>query len=153
MNVWIRLIAWASIVALHYAVLWAFPVGFCGFGMVDPGGPIWMIRVNGPEIWIHALLMLSVLVLIPLGGEVCGSKALWMEVMSACLLGLSLLVSPVDPRVLIADDPSIRNIVPLGFLLSVPWLRVRARDAIPVVVGWLRHGIPKSLSGKRLKRL
>ncbi len=140
MNVWIRLIAWASIVALHYAVLWASPVGFCSVGMVDTGGG--MIHVNGPDIWIHALLMLSVLVLIPLGGEVYGSKALWMEVISAYLLGLSLLVSPVDPRLLIADDPSIRKIVPLGFLLSVPWLWVRARAAIPVVFDWLRHGIP-----------
>lgn len=141
MNVWIRLIAWVSIVALHYAVLWASPAGCCGIGMVDPGGPVWMIRVNEADIWIHALLMLSVLVLIPLSGPLLGSKASWMEVISAYLLGLSLLVRPVDPRVLIADDPSIRRIVPLGFLLSVPWLWFRARAAFPVLVGWLRHGI------------
>lgn len=140
MSFWIRLIAWASIVALHYTVLWTFPAGFCDVGMVDPGGPIWMIHVNEPDIWIHALLMLSALVLIPLGGEVCGSKTPWIEVISAYLLGLSLLVRPVDPRVLIADDYSIRRIVPLGFVLSVPWLWVRARAAVPVVVGWLRHG-------------
>ncbi|MFZ2278746.1 MAG: YndJ family transporter [Prosthecobacter sp.] len=141
MNVWIRLIAWASIVVLHYAVLWASPAGCCGMGMVDSDGPIWMIHVNEPDIWIHALLMLSVLVLMPLGGEVGGSKTPWMEVISAYLLGLSLLVRPVDPRVLIADDPSMRRIVPLGFLLSVPWLWVQARAAFPVVTGWLRHGI------------
>ena len=141
MNVWIRLIAWASIVALHYAVLWASPeAGCCGMGMVDYIEPILMIHVNEPDIWIHALLMLSVLVLIPLGSEVSGSKTPWMEVISACLLGLSLLARPVDPRVLIADDYSIRRIVPLGFVLSVPWLWVRARAAVPVVLGWLRHG-------------
>ena len=145
MNIWIRLILWASIVALHYAVLWAFPAGFCGAGMVDPGGPIWMVHVNKPNIWIHALLMLSVLVLIPLGGEVCGTKTSLMEVISAYLLGLSLLVRSVDPRVLIDDDPSIRRIVPLGFLLSVPWLWVRVRAAVPVMLDWLRRGIPDRL--------
>lgn len=141
MNVWIRLILWASIVALHYAVLWAWPAGYCGVGMVDPGGPVWMIHVNEPDIWVHALLMLSVLVLMPLGGEVCGSKTSWMEEISAYLLGLSLLVSPVDPRVLIADDLSIRRILPMGFLLSLPWLWVRIRAAVPVVVDWLRQGV------------
>jgi hypothetical protein len=140
-NVWIRLIAWTSIVVLHYAVLWASPAGCCGIGMVDPGGPIWMIHVNEPDIWVHALLMLSVLVLIPLGGEVGGSNIPWLEVISAYLLGLSLLVRPVDPRLLFADDSSIKKIVPLGFLLSVPWLWVRASAAFPVVTGWLRHGI------------
>lgn len=100
-----------------------------------------MIHVNEPDIWVHALLMLSVLVLIPLGGEVGGSKTPWMEVISAYLLGLALLVRPVDPRVLFADEASISRIVPLGFLLSVPWLWVRARTAFPVVTGWLRHGV------------
>ncbi|MCX6850528.1 MAG: YndJ family transporter [Verrucomicrobia bacterium] len=97
--------------------------------------------MNEPDIWVHALLMLSVLVLMPLGGEVGGSKTPWMEAISAYLLGLSLLARPVDPRVLIADDSSISRIVPLGFLLSVPWLCVRVRAAFPVVTGWLRHGI------------
>jgi hypothetical protein len=145
-NVWIRLLLWASIVALHYAVLWSDPGAFCGVGRVDPGGPILMIHVKGQDIWIHALLMLSVLVLmplgLPLGGETRGPRVQWMEVIAAYLLGLSLLVSPVDPRVLMADDPAIRRVVPLGFLLSVPWLWVRARAAVPVVMDWLRHGIP-----------
>jgi hypothetical protein len=145
MNVWIRLIAWASIVGLYFTVLWACPMGFCGVGRVDPGRPIWMLRVNGPDIWVHALLMLSVLVLIPLGSRADRNarelRVSWLEEISAYLLGLSLLFSPTDPRVLIADDPSLRRIVPLGFLLSVPWLWVRARAAVPVVMDWLRRGI------------
>ena len=146
MSVLIRLLAWASIVALHYVVLGDCSGGFCGIERGDPGGPIWMIHVNTTDIWVHALLMLSVLVLIPMGSrvgvEICGSKNSWMDEISAYLLGLSLLVRPVDPWVWMADDPSIRRIVPLGFLLSVPWLWIRAHAAIPVVVGWLRSGIP-----------
>ena len=145
-NLWIRLILWASIVALHYAVLWAEPKAFCILRIVDPGGPILMIHVKEQDIWIHALLMLSVLVLMPLGwrfgSETRGSKSGWMEEISSYLLGLSLLVCPVDPRVLFSDEAYMRRVVPLGFLLSVPWLWVRARAAVPVVMDWLRHGIP-----------
>lgn len=138
---------WASIVALHYLVIWAYPPMFCSVGFVDPGGPILMIHVNEPNIWLHTLLMFSVLVLIPLGlhvgNETQGLKMPWVEVVAAYLLGLSLLVSPVDPRVMIADDPQIRRIVPLSFLFSVPWLLVRARVAASVMLNWLRHGLPR----------
>ena len=144
-NIWIRCLLWASIVALHYVVLGASPVS-CRTGVVDTGGPILRMYVNEQDIWIHALLMLSVLVLMPLGRQLGagarGSRGQWMEEISAYLVGLSLLVSPVDPRVQIADELSLRRIVPLGFLLSVPWLLVRTRGAVPVVMDWLRRGIP-----------
>ena len=145
MNVWIRLMLWASIVGLHFAVLWAYPVGGCGFGMADPGGPIFVIRVNESEIWVHALLMLSVLVLLPLGLRIGGKaespKSRWVEGISAHLLGLSFLVSPVDIRAMIADDPELRRIVPLGFLFALPWLLVRTRSAFCVLIWWVRHGV------------
>ena len=90
--------------------------------------------------------MLSVLVLIPLGcrigSEACESRVSWMEEIAAFLVALSLLVSPSNPRLLMADDLSIRRIIPLGFLLSVPWLWVRVRAAIPVVMNCFRHGLP-----------
>lgn len=145
MSVWIRLMLWTSIVGLHFAALWAYPVGGCGFGMVDAGGPMFMIRVNESEIWIHALLMLSVLVLLPfglrIGGKAESLKSRWGEGVSAYLLGLSLLVSPVDPRAMIAGEAEPRRIVPLGFLFALPWLLVRTRAAFCVLVWWVRHGV------------
>ncbi len=146
MSVWIRLMLLASIVFLHFAVLWAYPVGGCGVGLVDPGGPIFMIRVNESDIWLHALLMLSVLVLMTLGLRIGGksenARAQWSEGIAACLLGLSLLFGPVDPRVLMSSHPVDERVVPLGFLGSMPWLLVRGRDAAAVFVGWIRGGVP-----------
>lgn len=105
-----------------------------------------MIRVNESDIWLHALLMLSVLVLMPLGlwigGKSEDAKVQWIEGIAAYLLGLSLLFGPVDPRVLMSSHPVDERVVPLGFLGSMPWLLVRGRAAAAVFVGWIRGGVP-----------
>lgn len=146
MNVWIRLLLWASIVGLHFVVLRVYSDVFCIVDFVDPGGPIFMIHVIESDIWLHALLMLSVLVLMPvglrMGGKSENTKVQWMECIAAYLLGLSLLVGPVDPRVLMSSHPVDERVVPLGFLCSMPWLLARARDAVSVLVGWIRGGVP-----------
>ena len=150
MNIWIRLMLWASIVGLHFAVLWADPVDGCRVGLVDPGGPIFFIYVNERDIWLHALLMLSVLVLMPIGLRIGGksgdAKVQWIEGMAGYLLGLSLLFGPVDPRVLMSSHPVDERVVPLGFLGSLPWLLVRGRAAAAVLVGWIRVGVPRPAS-------
>lgn len=146
MNILIRLIVWAVLVGLQFYVVKAFPIRFCGMGYVDPGGPIWMFSVSESDIWVHALLLLSVIVLIPiglrLGFEAEGPRWQWVEGISAFLLGLSLLVTPVDPRVMFASEPGIRRIIPLGFFCSLPWLLVRARTAVAVLIRWVRQGVP-----------
>ncbi len=114
-------------------------------GIIDSGGPIFLVNVREQDIWVHALLMLSVLVLMPLGyrigNEAQYSGAQWSEDIAACLLGLSLLVSRVDPKVMFVEDPEIRRIVPLGFILSLPWLFVRVRMAVEVVRHWHGQGM------------
>lgn len=145
MKVWLRLTLWAAFVGLQFYIAYTFPVGYCGVGRVDPGGPIWMFYVSEQDIWVHALLMLSVMVLMPAGLRIGqeAEKAIWqrMEIIAACVLGLSLMVTPVDPRVLFASEPLLRRVVPVGFLCAVPWLLVRSRAAAAVVLDSMRAGV------------
>lgn len=142
MNVWIRMIVWAALVGLQFYVERAFLVKLYSMRRVDPEGPIWRFEVREPDIWVHSLLLLSLVVLMPLGNALIGkaekARWRWIEGISACLVGLSLLVSPVDPRVMFASS----RIVPLGFLCSMPWLLVRTRVAATVLFEWIRGGMP-----------
>lgn len=145
MKVWLRLTLWAAFVGLQFYIAYTFPFGYCDVGMVDSGGPIWLIHVSEQDIWVHALLLLSALVLMPAGLRIGqeAEKAIWqrMEVIAACVLGLSLMVRPIDPRVLFASEPLLRRVVPVGFLCALPWLLVRSRAAAAVVLDSMRAGV------------
>ncbi len=146
MRNWVSAALWLVLIVLHITTSLIEPDWDCLMRAVDPGGPIWLVYVAKSDIHLHALLLFSPLVLMPLGLGLCEDSSAhqvpWIEIVAASLLGLSLLVRPVDPRVMMATEPELRRIVPLGFLCSMPWLLVRGRDAVAVLVGWIRGGVP-----------
>lgn len=135
------LLVWGALLALQTWVMRAFPGGG-SMPMEEPARLL--LQVQPQDVWIHALLLFSLLVLMPLGrGLLPGNKAGAsgrVEDIAAVLAGLSLLTPPVPPTALF--DAAAGHLVPAAFLLSLPWLAVRLYRAHRVLEGWLTAGPP-----------
>lgn len=136
----LSLLLWAGLVGLQVGVSASFSVGFCDVGMEDLGGAVWSLGVAREQLPIHALLLFSPMVLMPMGrclfGATLSAPRGWLEFSAAFLLGLSLLFEPVDPRALLQPDPQLRRWVPASFFLALPWLVLRAWAAGQVLRCW-----------------
>lgn len=144
MRIWFSAALWLVLVMLHsYVAKWTRTV-FCGLGSSDSGGPLWLITMRDADAFISALLMLSPMVLMPLGKRLFSSttkhEESWMVIFAAFLAGLSLAFQPVDPRVILSNDSAIQRIIPAGFLFALPWLIVRLHAAGAVVRKWCSIG-------------
>lgn len=144
MRIWVSAALWLIIVMLHsYVAKWTRTV-FCGLGSSDSGGPLWLITMRDADAFISALLMLSPMVLMPLGKRLFSSTTKHEEsrmvIFAAFLAGLSLAFQPVDPRVILSNDPALQRIIPAGFLFALPWLVVRLHAAGAVVRKWCSNG-------------
>lgn len=134
------LLVWVVMLALQVWVMRAFPVGGCGSEFGPPGHL--RLQVPPQDFWIHALLLFSLLVLMPLGrglqpGNKAGGSDL-IEDVAAGLVGLSLLMPPVPPTALF--DAATDHLLPVAFLLSLPWLGIRLHRAHRVLERWLSPG-------------
>jgi len=131
------LLVWVVMLALQVWVMQAFPVSGSGLPFKEPVAV--PLHVSPGDFWIHALLLFSPLVLMPIGrGLQPGNKAGGINIVedaAACLAGLSLLTPPVPPTALF--DAAGGHPLPLAFLLSLPWLGVRLHRAHRVLERWL----------------
>lgn len=128
--------------ALQAWVMRAFSVGGCGLLFKEPVAV--QLHVSPGDFWIHALLLFSLLVLMPLGrnllpGIKAGASGL-VEDIAAVLAALSLLTPPVPPTALF--DAAAGHPMPAAFLLSLPWLGIRLQRAHRVLERWLAAGPP-----------
>ncbi|HCN29895.1 MAG TPA: hypothetical protein DIT64_14370 [Verrucomicrobiales bacterium] len=144
MRIWFQALLWLVMIGLQWRVCQTCAAGSCSVGMVDPGGPIWHVNANQEHMPIHALLLFSPMVLMPLGRRLFGGSSSgqtpWIEIFAALCLGLSLLFRPVDPRVVFEDDSISRRVVPAGFFLALPWLAVRSWSGVVVLRRWRHEG-------------
>lgn len=135
---------WAVMVGLQIWVAGAFPGGFCDVGQVDLGGLVWKLRVAKEHLVIHALLLFSPMVLMPLGRSLYGRRTsmgmVRFEFCAALVLGVSLIFEPIDPRIMMQPEPSLKRLVPVSFFLALPWLGLRAWAAWVVLRCWWHEG-------------
>lgn len=143
------LLVWVAMLALLAWVMKAFPAGDCGLPLKEPASI--RLHVAPGDFWILALLLFSLLVLMPLGrGLLPGAKAGWhnlVEDTAACLAGLSLLTVPAPPTAFF--DAAAGHLVPTAFLLSLPWLGIRLHRVHRLLERWLTTG-PPGLAGLTL---
>ncbi len=136
------LLVWVVMLALQAWVMQAFPVGGCDLPFKEPGAA--QLHVSPGDFWIHALLLFSPLVLMPLGRSLQpGNKAGGIDIfedVAASLAGLSLLTPPVPPTALF--DAAAGHLLPVAFLLSLPWLGIRLHRAHRVLERGLTTGPP-----------
>jgi hypothetical protein len=144
MKIWFSAALWLAIVALHSWVVRRTGTVICGLGSSDSGGPLWLVTMRDNEAAISALLMLSPMILMPLGKRWSAQgrkdQVSWIEVGAAFLAGLSLVFQPVDPRTPFANDPTLQRIIPAGFLFALPWMALRLLAAGTVVRKWCSNG-------------
>lgn len=137
MRYWILTAMWAGIVALHWVVLWTLPPGDSCLLRLGDTLPVFPWLVHERDIWIHALLLSSPLVLMPLASSLTAgapdrAAPFGVEAAAAVLVGISLLMSPLPPQH-----------HPLPVLLATPWLLVRLWAAGLVVLKWWNKGVPE----------
>ncbi len=124
----VRLLVWLALVGLHVYCFPPVPRMLCG-GEVATGDAFWIVHLSESHLVIHVLLLLSAVVLMPLGFELSRptrTRAMvWTETLAGCMLGLSMVMEPIDPRLMFMGVIELRKIVPVGFLLSLLWLYVR----------------------------
>lgn len=134
------LLVWGFMLALQAWVMQAFPVGGCSLPFKEPVAA--QLHVSPGDFWIHALLLFALLVLMPLGRDLLpGNKAGGINIVedvAAGLVGLSLLMPPVPPTALF--DAAAGHLLPVAFLLSLPWLGIRLHRAHRVLERWLSPG-------------
>lgn len=141
MKLAISLLVWVVMLALQAWVMQAFPVGDCGLPFKEPVAV--PLHVSPGDFWIHALLLFALLVVMPLGRDLLpGNKAGGINVVediAAGLAGLSLLMPPVPPTALF--DAAAGHLLPVPFMLSLPWLGIRLHRAHRVLERWLTTGL------------
>lgn len=125
MKVAASLLVWILMLALQAWVMRAFSAGVGPMPAMERCRQL--LHVPPQDFWIHALLLFSLLVLMPLGrdllpGSKTGASGI-VEDAAACLAGLSLMAPPIPPTALL--DAAAGHLPPVAFLLSLPWLAVR----------------------------
>lgn len=143
------LFAWVVMLVLQAWVVRTFPAGGCDLSLEK--ATVLPLHVPRENFWIQSLLLLSLLVLMPLGRGLLpvktGIRANLTEDLSAFLAGLSLLIHPLPPWLLFED--SLGHPMPLALLLCLPWLSIRLFRVHQVLERWLIKR-PSDLAGLML---